>query len=149
MTNADYEKVVSFCNKFYSKKDEAHASRVVNYVLHDPRYLLMSDPQQWLTMCVAYAHDLIEDTNIKWADIDNLDITQKDEFLRNVMILTHHAKDESYMQYIERVCAQVSIIPILVKTADMADHWMQKDTLTLARIEKYTPAIKMLLEQKR
>ena len=127
---------------------DAHKEQVdksgTPYVFHP--FHLAEQMKEEATTIVALLHDVVEDTEITFKDLEN------DGFPKDVIdalkLLTHNS-DVPYMQYIEKI--KKNKIATTVKLADLA-HNSDLSRLSvinekaLKRKEKYEKAIKLLSE---
>ena len=86
-------------------------------------------------------HDLLEDTE---CPNEELEKAIGSSLLTTVLVLTK-SDDNSYDEYIRQVLDSGDSLAILVKRADIKDHFTQEDTLTEKLINKYLPHIKEFL----
>ena len=144
MTKEGYTALVTECAKWYPKHKREHCVQVEVYVIEDPMFMILTEEQQWFVRALAYAHDIIEDTD---CPIDNiLAYVNEDEWLdfqTDLMLLTH-TKNETYYDYIRILVEARRMLPIMVKRADMKDHLVRKKTLTKKLKAKYEPVLPML-----
>ena len=107
------------------------------YILHPLKvmYYLKSNDEE--LQCIALAHDLVEDTDTSYDELQELGFT--DRIIQGIAALTKQ-RGESYDQYKERVKSNPDAVK--VKMADLRHNTdirrlkgvTEKD---LARIEKY------------
>ena len=146
MTKEEFMSVVKVSDKYYSKKKSDHAMSVMNYVLLDPRYELMTDEEKNMVAAIAYAHDVIEDTKCSWSELEagiNNDEDCRQFYLALDLLTRRH--EMTYYDYIETIVKSKNLFAIMVKQADMKDHLIRKSTLTKKLKEKYEPVMPMLL----
>ena len=146
MTQETYEKIVRECMKWYPQKERDHCIQVETYVIEDTMFAILSESQQWFVRALAYAHDVIEDTD---CPLDDLLQYIKDErewldFQTDLMLLTHHKEDGSYYDYVKTIIESERMFAVLVKRADIKDHLTRRKTLTPKRKAKYELVIPML-----
>lgn len=132
-------KVMDLAQKYYPKNKLKHAIRVAGFACADAQTRTNVDPL--LAFIVGIAHDLLEDTEcphkeLEWAIGEKL--------MSSVIILTK-SDDITYEDYITEVKLSNDPLAILVKKADIKDHFSQEETLTKKLIEKYLPHIKDFL----
>ena len=135
------KKAMQIC--FDAHKDQKDKSGLP-YVFH-PFHLAEQMPDE-LTTTVALLHDVVEDSDFSFEDLQNAGFPK--EVLDAVALLTHD-HDVPYMEYV----AALKSNPIAreVKLADLR-HNSDPNRLNeitdkdRARIEKYRKAIAMLLE---
>ena len=146
MTYDEFIAVYNVSIKHYSVKKKEHAISVLNYVMDDCRYALMTDSEKYLLRAVAVAHDVIEDTKCSWSELQSgiKDEETRREFYIAVDLLTHRHED-SYIDYIDQIIKSENMFAIITKQADMKDHLMRKQTLTKKLKEKYEPVMPRLL----
>lgn len=120
-----------------------HSMRVVQYVMSNEMI-----PEEIHDDCIiaAIAHDLLEDSNLEFADIAHLCSTN----VANAIKLLTRSGDMSYVTYIcdirsNAVSTCGGQIAYWVKLADMKDHLAQKKTLSDKLKEKYLEALPFLL----
>lgn len=131
---------ITLAEKYYDKKTLEHARRVFYYVVMNEAIpdRLRNDCQ-----CLAFMHDLIEDTEYDPAPGD-----LPPNFHKALLKLTK-PKGMGYDEYCDIIkpsakpdwgkCAW------FVKLADMKDHLSQVDTLTPRLKEKYLSGLRYLL----
>ncbi|MCC8068800.1 MAG: hypothetical protein LIO71_03490 [Ruminococcus sp.] len=129
------------CKQFYTDKDYTHAERVANFAHEDIRY--WQDKDRDFVMCLAWAHDLYEDTNCPH------EIFTPD-FDKALHFITWYNKETTYDRYLElikkgRDTSHVGHMVWWVKLLDMKDHLTQTDTLTDKLKEKYLSGLRYLL----
>ena len=135
-------KVVSLCVRYYEPRTFEHCLRVANYAVENN--CLTTDEQRQTAFIVAMCHDLLEDTEVSIEEI--CEATGFVEgFMREVLGALTKEKDETYIEYINRLKQSYSKYTYIVKLADMKDHLMQKDTLTEKLKHKYWEALPYLL----
>lgn len=135
-------KVISLCIRYYKPKTFEHCLRVANYAVENN--CLVTDEQRQIAFIMAMCHDLLEDTQVSIEEICEA-TGFIESFVREVLGALTKEKDETYIEYINRLKASRSKYPYIVKLADMKDHLMQKDTLTERLKDKYWEAIPYLL----
>lgn len=131
--------VMDLAQKYYPKNKLKHAIRVAGFACADAQTRTNVDPLS--AFIVGIAHDLLEDTEcsheeLEWAIGENL--------MSSVIILTK-SDDITYEDYIAEIKLSNDPLAILVKKADIKDHFSQEETLTKKLIEKYLPHIKDFL----
>ena len=131
---------------YYDKETYAHAATVAMWVKDDLRVLLMSEEERNDVMALAWAHDLLEDTEMP-ADLIESYLGEK-----GMMDLLRLSKDDHtpYLDYIRDIVKNGSLHTLIVKQADMYDHVkIRTSTLTPRLKAKYEPAIPILLGKER
>lgn len=138
-------------DKFY------HCLRVTKYVrdyLSKPECSIYaeSESERDFIYIVALFHDILEDTDMNRDEFEPF-ITSKivgckrsmmgRDIYEWVKILTHKEK-EDYDSYINRI-VKAGGVAMIVKRADMKDHFAQKETLTPKLIIKYAAVIDKFL----
>lgn len=131
--------VMDLAEKYYPKGKFKHASRVAGFAAKDAQTRI--DVDTAAAFIVGIAHDLLEDTE---CSKDELEKAIGTSLLESVVILTND-DDETYDEYIKSILDSGDPLAILVKRADMKDHFMQEHTLTEKLIKKYLPHIKEFL----
>lgn len=131
--------VMDLAEKYYPKNKLKHAIRVADFVAKAAQTRI--DVDTAAAFIVGIAHDLLEDTE---CSKDELEEAIGSNLLTTVLVLTK-PDDNSYDEYIRQVLNSGDPLAILVKRADMKDHFMQEDTLTEKLIKKYLPHIKEFL----
>lgn len=131
-------KLMQFCNIYYSKKKMAHALRVADYALAKPR-TLGSNPYN--LYMIALAHDLLEDTECNPDEL--CDIIGTDNF--NSVLLLSKDDNTSYEDYIREIINSNDSFAFLVKQADLKDHMTLTETLTEKLKDKYVPILHYFL----
>ena len=132
-------KVMDLAQKYYPKNKLKHAIRVAGFACADAQTRI--NVNSLSAFIVGIAHDLLEDTEcsheeLEWAIGENL--------MSSVIILTK-SDDVTYEDYITEIKLSNDPLAILVKKADIKDHFSQEETLTKKLIEKYLPHIKDFL----
>lgn len=148
MIQSEYESIVRECAKWYPKRKREHCIQVETYVIEDPMFFILSEDQQWFVRALAYAHDVIEDTD---CPIDALlqyigcspESYERLDFETDLFLLTH-TKDIAYYDYVKTLVESRRMLAIMVKRADMKDHLTRKKTLTPKLKAKYEPVLPML-----
>lgn len=138
-------------NKFKGIVDKAgnsyiyHLYSVSNYVL-----LSVSVLSEKFMKCkyAALLHDIFEDTDTSEDEVRTLDGVD-DEVIEAVKCLTR-SKDETYMEYIERVSKNP--IAKVVKLADLKDNmditrYESFDDVSISLLERYHKAYKYLIDK--
>lgn len=132
-------KLMPLCLEYYPKKKMAHALRVADYAYEAAKETSSISPYD--AYIVGLAHDLIEDTDCPQ---DKLQEILGTDLFSAVVILTKDDKC-NYDQYIHSVLSSGDKLAILVKRADMKDHFMQTETLTEKLRDKYLPVVGLFL----
>lgn len=146
MTQDELLDIIHVCHERYSSKVWEHALRVASIVQMDTTYAFLSEEQQRFVKALAYAHDLLEDTQVElnvFTDIIHNEYELLD-FQTDLVLLTHTGHD-SYYDYVSQIVASKRAFPILIKKADMKDHLSLKETLTERLKRKYYPVLPMLM----
>lgn len=147
MKRSEYDSIKELCDANYPKKKRIHAAAVESLVMQDPMYLTLDEGKKYMVCALAYAHDLIEDTDCAIEDvmirISNDDEFEKYHFIDDLMLLTHK-KSDSYYEYVRNIVNSRHVFAIMVKRADMLDHLNRKSTLTEKLKKKYLPVVPML-----
>lgn len=147
MKSSEYEAIKVVCDKWYPKKKKEHCAAVEALAMADPMFFTLSDEQKFFVKALAYAHDVIEDTDCPLDDlIECIDIDgefERLDFVRDLTLLTHQ-KGEEYYKYVSDIVNSRRIFAVMVKRADMMDHLQRKVTLTEKLKKKYFPVIPML-----
>ena len=146
MTQDELLDIIHVCHEKYPSKVWEHALRVASIVQMDTTYAFLSEEQQRFVKALAYAHDLLEDTQVElsvFADIIH-DEYELSDFQMDLVLLTHVGHD-SYYDYVSQIVESKRAFPILVKKADMKDHLSLKETLTERLKRKYYPVLPMLM----
>ena len=136
---AEISEVMLFCEKYYSKKKFLHALRVAAFALDKAEHDDRVDSKD--AFIVGLCHDLIEDTDCPQ---DKLQEILGTDLFSAVVILTKDDKDD-YNKYIYSILDSGDKLAILVKRADMKDHFMQTETLTEKLRDKYLPVVGLFL----
>lgn len=132
-------KLMSLCLEYYPKKKMIHALRVADYAYKAAKDITAVSPQD--AYLVGLAHDLIEDTDCPQNQLQEILGT---DLFSAVVILTKDDKDD-YDKYIHSILDSGDKLAILVKRADMKDHFMQTETLTDKLRDKYLPVVGLFL----
>lgn len=120
-----------------------HSVRVMMYVMCNgfiPAHLRDD------CITVAIAHDLIEDTDLGFGDLAEMNISAC--VLEALELVTNYKGEEyiSYIRSIREACGcDAGKIAFWVKLADMKDHLNQRETLTGKLEKKYSEALAVLL----
>ena len=132
-------KLIPLCMEYYPKKKMSHALRVAEYAYKAAKDITLISPYD--AYLVGLAHDLIEDTDCPQ---DKLQEILGTDLFSAVIILTKDDKDD-YDKYIHSILNSGDKLAILVKRADMKDHFMQTETLTEKLRDKYLPVVGLFL----
>ncbi len=138
------QEVINICKKYYNEKQFAHAERVANYI-SEMEYIINDDELFKLCRQLAFAHDLIEDTDCSYSEFEeDLDLKI------GLAYITCSAPNfyEDYIHAIKNIAIRGDFVGRavwFVKLADMADHLNLKDTLTDKLKVKYLNALSILL----
>lgn len=132
-------KVMNLAQKYYPKNKLKHAIRVAGFACTDAQTRTNVDSLS--AFIVGIAHDLLEDTECSHEELERA-IGEK--LMSSVIILTK-SDDITYEDYITEVKLSNDPLAILVKKADIKDHFSQEETLTKKLIGKYLPHIKDFL----
>lgn len=131
--------VMDLAEKYYPKNKLKHAIRVAGFAAKEAQ--TRNDMMPKAAYIVGIAHDLLEDTE---CSNEELEEAIGSSLLATVLVLTK-SDDNSYDEYIRQVLDSGDSLAILVKRADMKDHFTQEDSLTDKLINKYLPYIKEFL----
>lgn len=131
--------VMDLAEKYYPKNKLKHAIRVAGFAAKEAQ--TRNDITSKAAFIVGIAYDLLEDTE---CSKDELEEAIGSNLLTTVLILTK-PDDNSYDEYIRQVLDSGDSLAILIKRADMKDHFTQEDSLTDKLINKYLPHIKEFL----
>lgn len=148
MIRSEYEAIVKECAKWYPKRKRDHCIQVETYVIEDSMFSILTEDQQWFVRALAYAHDVIEDTDCPLDDVlKHIGISPESyerlDFETDLILLTHHDSD-TYYDYVKTLVESRRMFAIMVKRADMKDHLTRKKTLTPKLKAKYEPVLPML-----
>lgn len=87
------------------------------YILHPIRVMNNLHTKDLELMTIAIGHDLLEDTDVTVGLLINMGFSNR---VITALTILNHLKDESYEDYIERICSNYDAI--LVKMADIEDN---------------------------
>lgn len=132
-------KVMDLAQKYYPKNKLKHAIRVAGFACADAQ--TRTNVNSLSAFIVGIAHDLLEDTECSHEELEQ---AIGKNLMSSVIILTK-SNDITYEDYITEVKLSNDPLAILVKKADIKDHFSQEETLTKKLIEKYLPHIKDFL----
>lgn len=132
-------KLMSLCLEYYPKKKMLHALRVADYAYKTAKDITAISAYD--AYLVGLAHDLIEDTDCPQSQLQEILGT---DLFSAVVILTKDDNDD-YNKYIHSILDSGDKLAILVKRADMKDHFMQTETLTDKLRDKYLPVVGLFL----
>lgn len=132
-------KVMDLAQKYYPKNKLKHAIRVAGFACADAQ--TRTNVNSLSAFIVGIAHDLLEDTECSYEELEQ---AIGKNLMSSVIILTK-SDDITYKDYITEVKLSNDPLAILVKKADIKDHFSQEETLTKKLIEKYLPHIKDFL----
>lgn len=132
-------KVMDLAQKYYPKNKLKHAIRVAGFACADAQ--TRTNVNSLSAFIVGIAHDLLEDTECSHEELEQ---AIGKNLISSVIILTK-SDDITYEDYITEVKLSNDPLAILVKKADIKDHFSQEETLTKKLIEKYLPHIKDFL----
>ena len=132
-------KVMDLAQKYYPKNKLKHAIRVAGFACADAQ--TRTNVNSLSAFIVGIAHDLLEDTECSHEELEQ---AIGKNLMSSVIILTK-SNDITYEDYITEVKLSNDQLDILVKKADIKDHFSQEETLTKKLIEKYLPHIKDFL----
>lgn len=132
-------KVMDLAQKYYPKNKLKHAIRVAGFACADAQ--TRTNVNSLSAFIVGIAHDLLEDTECSHEELER---AIGKNLISSVIILTK-SDDITYEDYITEVKLSNDPLAILVKKADIKDHFSQEETLTKKLIEKYLPHIKDFL----
>lgn len=133
------KKAVRIC--FYVHKDQVDKTNMP-YVFH-PFHLAESMDDE-ISTCVALLHDVVEDTNITFIDLEKEGFSE--EVIGALKLLTHDL-DVPYMDYVRKI--KENPVAAKVKLADLKHNsdLTRLDKVTeidLERNKKYNEAIELL-----
>lgn len=131
--------IVHLAEKYYSNSKLRHAIRVASFATTDA--MTRKNVSSLGAYIVGIAHDLLEDTD---CPPEELSAVVGGVYMSSILTLTKD-DDDSYDEYIQNILDSDDPLAILVKKADMKDHFMQEDTLTDKLLKKYLPHIKEFL----
>ena len=126
---------------------EAHKDQVdktgLPYVFH-PFHLAEQMTDEYTTVC-ALLHDVIEDTDYTWQDLQKMGFPH--EILETLKLLTHE-ESVPYMEYVQKIAENP--IATKVKIADLRHNsdLSRLDTIdewAIKRTQKYQKALDFLL----
>ena len=132
-------KVMDLAQKYYPKNKLKHVIRVAGFACADAQ--TRTNVNSLSAFIVGIAHDLLEDTECSHEELEQ---AIGKNLISSVIILTK-SDDITYEDYITEVKLSNDPLAILVKKADIKDHFSQEETLTKKLIEKYLPHIKDFL----
>ena len=132
MTLEQFENIYKFCENHYNVAAWRHVVSVMEYVKQDLLYRFYPAEARRYLCALAIAHDAIEEGICTDTELQNMGLKYLD-----LLALTH-AKDESYIEYIDYLFNLGSQEAILVKKADIRDHLINKESLTPELKEKYS-----------
>ena len=112
------------------------------YISHPMR--LMENVESVEEKIVAVLHDVVEDTEVSFADLEKEGIPQ---VCIDALLLLTHDKDVPYMDYVKSISSNE--IATSVKIADLKDNsdLSRLESITekdIARVEKYSKALSIL-----
>lgn len=112
------------------------------YISHPMR--LMENVESVEEKIVAVLHDVVEDTEVTFADLEKEGLPQ---ICIDALKLLTHDKDVPYMDYVKSISSNE--IASSVKIADLKDNsdLSRLESITdkdIARVEKYTKALSIL-----
>lgn len=132
------KEAAKIAGKYYDNKTFNHAVRVVDHVVKNPAIPIYLQED---CICLAYMHDLLEDTDYDPSDWP--------PYFRKELELISKPKDMDYKAYCKRIHDSADtdegMCVWFVKLADMKDHLSQVDTLTPRLKEKYLSGLRYLL----
>ena len=133
------KKALRIC--FYAHKDQVDKTNMP-YVFH-PFHLAESMDDE-ISTCVALLHDVVEDTNITFNDLEKEGFSE--EVIGALKLLTHDL-DVPYMDYVRKI--KENPVAAKVKLADLKHNsdLTRLDKVTeidLERNKKYNEAIELL-----
>jgi len=132
-------KVMDLAQKYYPKNKLKHAIRVAGFACADAQ--TRTNVNSLSAFIIGIVHDLLEDTECSHEELEQ---AIGKNLMSSVIILTK-SDDITYEDYITEVKLSNDPLAILVKKADIKDHFSQEETLTKKLIEKYLPHIKDFL----
>lgn len=140
-TTEQISNALKLCNENYDEKTLKHAIRVANLAMQN---ILSDGSNKTQIFIFGLLHDIIEDTNVTYKEIsEKCDISNS--HVEAVLSALTKQKDETYIEYIQRLKASNEEIAYIIKLADMKDHLSQKETLTDKLKDKYWEALPYLL----
>ena len=114
------------------------------YIFHP--YHLAEQMDDEVSVCVALLHDVVEDTEVTFADLEAQGISIT--VIESLNLLTH---DDAipYIEYVQRIKDSGKRSAIAVKLADLrhnsdVSRFDTVDAKTIVRLEKYKTAIGIL-----
>ena len=133
------KKALKLC--FSAHKEQVDKSGLP-YVFHP--FHLAEQMEDENTTIVALLHDVVEDTEVTFADLAEIGFSQ--DVIEAIRIMTH-PEGVPYMEYVARI--QDNPIARRVKLADLRHNsdlsrLDQVDENALARVEKYRAAMELL-----
>ena len=147
--------IQSIAKNYYNKETYEHASRVVTFVVTDPRVMLHERNFRYFCAALAICHDLLEDTELGLGENQRKYLMNAvgEELYEAIDIISWRKSDESYIDYCKRISARdseyfmtdIELAAWYVKLADMKDHLTQTDTLTDELKKKYLEGMAYLL----
>ncbi len=87
------------------------------YILHPLR--VMHAVQSEIEKIVAVLHDVVEDTNVTFSDLERLGFSP--EVIEALRLLTHE-KNDFYEEYIRKIGRSGNLTALRVKLADISDN---------------------------
>lgn len=103
----------------------------------------------WIVYFIGLFHDIIEDSECPIESVyaffaKYFDVEYAAAAVKSLALLTHK-EGESYADYMRILLNSNDRYAKHIKSADMKDHWMRKDTLSDKLIEKYKPYVGLLM----
>jgi len=133
---------IELCAKYYQPETFEHCLRVAKMCTHNACMSLESNKE--VIFQVGLCHDLLEDTNCTMEEIAEA-TGSCISFIENVIGALTRQKDETYMDYIQRIKNNNNSYSYIVKLTDIKDHLMHDETLTDSLKERYYKALPILL----
>lgn len=139
VTQSILEKAIQIATKAHEGQTDKGGN---SYILHPLR--LMDNVNSIEEKIVAVLHDVVEDTEVSFADLEREGIP---EVCIEALKLLTHAKEVPYMGYIQLI--STNEIAKAVKIADLEDNsdlsrLTKVGTKDIERVEKYTKALSIL-----
>lgn len=132
------KEAAKIAGKYYDNKTFNHVVRVVDYVVKNPAIPIYLQED---CVCLAYMHDLLEDTNYDPKDLPL--------YFRKALEKISKPKNMNYDEYCQLIHDSTDTdwgkCAWFVKLADIKDHLSQVDTLTPRLKEKYLSGLRYLL----
>lgn len=141
-------KAIDLATKYYDGKTLNHALRVANLAAKDILNRNYKEDEARMIFVVGLLHDILEDTPCSMHEIVHVfqgaECMWGESLPKTVGLLTHD-KEISYQEYMEKILSSSNELAIIVKRADLKDHFSQNETLTQELANKYLPYVKDFL----